>query len=175
MSDNRQDIILYSESQIAARVGEVARAIAADPFKPEIAVPILAGAFVFASDLLRALAREGVSLQTEFVWLRAYGRHQSAGEVKVLVAPGEMVRGRKVLLIDGVLESGATAERARQLLEAAGATGVRFVVAVTKPHKTPAIRADHSCFTAGPEFLFGYGMDIAGEGRGLPDIRIRKA
>jgi hypoxanthine phosphoribosyltransferase len=169
-----RDIVLYREDEIATRVKDIARDIARSGFAPEIAVPILAGAFVFAGDLLRALSREGLFLKTDFVWLRAYGRHQSAGEVKVLIGPGEIVRGRRILLIDGVLESGATAARAAQLLREAGAAETRFAVAVKKPHRAPAIAADHACFTAGPEFLFGYGMDIAGEGRGLPDIRIRK-
>jgi hypoxanthine phosphoribosyltransferase len=174
MTDRSQDVVLYSESDIASRVAALARDIAGGPFRPDIAVPILVGAFVFAADLMRALAREGLSLETEFVWLRAYGRNQTAGAVTVLRPPGDTVRGRKILLIDGVLESGATAERARQLLIAAGASEIRFVVAVKKPHKSPAIAADHIGFTAGPEFLFGYGMDAGREGRGLPDIRIRR-
>jgi hypoxanthine phosphoribosyltransferase len=169
-----QDIVLYTADDIAARVNALARAIAKGPLVPDLVVPILVGAFVFASDLMRALARESLSLETEFVWLRAYGRNQSAGDVTVLKPPGEIVRGRKILLVDGVLESGATAARARQLLLEAGASDIRFAVAVKKPHAAPAIAADHFCFEAGPEFLFGYGMDLAGEGRGLPDIRIRK-
>jgi hypoxanthine phosphoribosyltransferase len=167
------DVVLFAEAEIAARIRDMAREIAALPAPPDLAVPILAGAFMFAADLLRALAREGVDLATEFVWLRAYGQGQSAGNVRVLNAPSEMVRGRHTLLIDGVLESGGTALRARQLLEEAGAASVRFAVAVEKPYPARAIAADFIGFQAGPEFLFGYGMDIAGEGRGLPDIRRR--
>jgi len=62
MSAERRDRQIYSEAEIAQRVEAAAREIARAPRKPEIAVPVLAGAFVFAADLLRALAREGIDL-----------------------------------------------------------------------------------------------------------------
>jgi hypoxanthine phosphoribosyltransferase len=168
------DVVLYSESEIATRVNALARMIAASASKPDVAVPILAGAFMFAADLLRALAREGVDLATDFVWLRAYGQAKTAGDVRVLNGPSSLVRGKRALLIDGVLESGTTAQRAKELLQEAGAVSVQLAVVVVKPHTGRAIAADYFCFEAGPDFLFGYGMDVAGEGRGLPDIRVRR-
>ena len=164
---------LYSEAEIARRVEAAARDIARGPLKPEIAVPVLAGAFVFAADLLRALAREGVDLETEFIWLRSYGRFERPGEIMVLKAPAEPVRGRTILLIDGVLESGGTLARAKQLLADAGAAAVISVVAVKKPYVNRLSDADHVLYEAGPDFLYGYGMDRAGLGRGFPDIRVK--
>lgn len=172
MSSERRERQLYSEAEIERRVEAAARAIARGPLKPEIAVPILAGAFVFAADLLRALAREGIDMETEFVWLRSYGRFERPGEIMVLKPPAETVRGKTVLLIDGVLESGGTLARAKQLLAEAGAASVISVVAVRKPYANRLADADHVLFEAGPEFLYGYGMDRAGLARGLPDIRV---
>ncbi len=172
MSNQAHETVLFSQSQIAVRVADIADEIAARAPKPDIVVPILQGAFVFAADLVRALAYRGLDLPTEFLWLRAYGNRERAGDVRVLVAPSDIVRGRNILLIDGVLESGATAARARELLLEAGAISVAFAVAVRKPHPHAAIAADHVCFEAGPEFLYGYGMDRSGLARGLPDIRI---
>jgi hypoxanthine phosphoribosyltransferase len=164
---------LFTEAQIARRVEALAAEIAARPVCPEIAVPILAGAFVFAADLLRALAREGLQLDMEFIWLRSYGRLHIPGELQVLRGPGEAVLGRHALLIDGVLDHGATMARARALLEEAGAASVASAVAVVKSTAQPLFTADYALFTAGPEFLYGYGMDSAGQGRGLPEIRVR--
>jgi len=172
MSAQRRERVLYSQATIARRVRAVARRIAAASVKPEIAVPILAGAFVFAADLLRALAREGLDLETEFIWLRSYGRFEKPGDIMVLKPPSEIVRRRTILLIDGVLESGGTLARAKELLEEAGAKTVISVVAVKKAYAKPLAAADHVLFQAGTEFLYGYGMDRAGLGRGLPDIRV---
>ncbi|HEY4265761.1 MAG TPA: phosphoribosyltransferase family protein [Micropepsaceae bacterium] len=172
MGAEAQERILFSEEQIASRVKEVAREIAGAPLRPGIAVPILAGAFVFAADLLRALASEGLDLETEFIWLRSYGASDTPSEIAVLKGPGDLVRGRTVLMIDGVLDRGVTCARARQLLMAAGAVQVICAVAVVKSYPDARYRADYALFRAGEEFLYGYGMDRASLSRGLPDIRV---
>ncbi len=174
MSAGEREVVLYTEREIARRVKAIARAIASASLKPEIAVPVLTGAFVFAADLLRALAREGLDLPVEFVWLRAYGPNEAPGDVLVLKAPGEIVRGRTVLLIDGVLDSGATLARAKELLDEVGVAAILSAVIVAKPHPRPLAKADYLGFESGPEFIFGYGMDRAGYGRGIPDIRVRR-
>ena len=173
MSAEGRETILFSEDQIAARVSEIARAIASAPLRPEIAVPILAGAFVFAADLMRALVRQGLDLETEFMWLRSYGRSQTPGDVTVLKAPSEIVRGRTVLLIDGVLDRGLTLARAKELLDEVGVGAIVSAVVVVKKYPKPQFHADYALFQAGEEFLYGYGMDREGFGRGLPDIRLR--
>jgi len=173
MSATRRERKLYSQAEIARRVKAAARDIAHAARQPEIAVPILAGAFVFAADLLRALAREGIDIETEFIWLRSYGRFERPGDITVLKGPAEAVRGKTVLLIDGVLESGGTLARAKQLLADAGAGTVISIVAVKKPYANPLSDADHVLFTAGNDFIYGYGMDRAGLSRGLPDIRAK--
>ena len=174
MNSGSRERILFSERQIAKRVKQAAHEIARAPLRPEVAVPILAGAFVFAADLLRALSHEGLDLETEFIWLRSYGRSEQAGDLMVLKAPTELVRGRTVLLIDGVLDRGITLTRAKELLEEAGASAIISAVAVSKIYPGRAIRADHALFEAGEEFLYGYGMDRSGLSRGLTDIRVRE-
>ncbi len=161
--------VLISEEEIAKRVGELARAIA--PKKPEIAIPILIGGFVFAADLVRALAREGTQLETEFLWLRSYGNERTgASAVSLLAGPSENVRGKNVLLIDGVLDVGRTIVKAQQLLEAAGAKSITTVVIVDKSRSDAIAKADFSGFTDVNDFIVGYGMDDAGKFRGLPYI-----
>ena len=98
--------VLFPESEIAARVAQMAREIA--PRKPEIAIAILIGGFVFAADLIRALSRLGVDLEVEFLWLRSYGNARSGSAVSLLAGPSENVRGKRVLLVDGVLDIGRT-------------------------------------------------------------------
>lgn len=168
MSAPRTEII--SEAEISKRVRAMAHAIAAAPARPGIVVPVLTGAYVFAADLVRALAREGLDVPVEFLWLRSYGDARESGGISVLAGPGEAVRGKRVLLIDGVLDHGRTLAAARDLLLKAGALSVTAAVVVDKRRADAMIRADLACFTGVEDFIVGYGMDDAGLGRGLPGI-----
>lgn len=159
--------ILFSEAEIARRLEGLAAEII--PLKPDFAVPVLVGAFVFAADLLRSLARLGFSLPMEFLWLRSYDA-KKAGEIDVLSGPTDAVRGRTVLLIDGVLDRGTTIVKARMLLKEAGAKTVITAVAVDKLRADALTHADFAMFQGVSDFLIGYGMDEDGRNRGLPYI-----
>jgi len=162
--------ILHSDADICARVDAVARDIATAPLRPDFAVAILAGAFVFAADILRGLAREGLSLPIEFLWLRSYADKRTGGEISVLVGPTEKIHARTVLLIDGVLDGGHTLAKAKELLFQAEAAAIISVVAVDKLRDDAVLKADHALFAGTKGFLIGYGMDDAGASRGLPYI-----
>ena len=162
--------ILFSEGEIAARIEAMAQTIASSPKPPQILVGILAGAFVFAADLARALAREGLPLSVEFLWLRSYGAVRTGGDVKVLVGPTDIVGGKHVLLADGVLDHGHTLVKARDLLLGHGARSVVTAVAVDKLRGDAFLKADHAAFAGVSDFIVGYGMDDGGAGRALPYI-----
>lgn len=162
--------ILFSEAEIAARVGAMARVIASSSKPPQILVGVLAGAFVFAADLARALAREGLALPVEFLWLRSYGEDRSSGEVCVLVGPPDVVRDKHVLLADGVLDRGHTLVKARDSLLGHGAKSVVTAVAVDKLRGDALLKADHAAFAGISDFIVGYGMDDGTTGRALPYI-----
>jgi hypoxanthine phosphoribosyltransferase len=162
--------ILFTEQQIADRVKAMAREIARGPVVPHLATPILVGAYVFAADLLRALANEGISIPTEFLWLRSYTGRTSGKGVKVLIPPNENFQGRNVLLIDGVLDGGHTLAKARELVLEYGAAGVISAVVVDKQRSDAVFKADFAAFTGVHEFIVGYGMDDSGNDRALPYI-----
>ena len=110
---------------------------------------------------------------SEIMALEAFG---PLGEARYLSYARDVVgAGRHLLgLIDGVLDRGLTLARAKEMLEEAGAAAILSAVAVVKSHPQPLFKADHAMFSAGEEFLFGYGMDRAGLGRGMPDIRVKR-
>ena len=163
--------ILFDATQIGERIDAIAEAIARAQPLPEVAAPVLAGSFVFAADLLRALARRGAMLRVEFLWLRSYGERRMADrEITVLAGPSEGVRGRHVLLLDGVLDHGRTLARARELVAAAGAKSIKTAVAIDKAREQGLMKADFAAFRGIDRFVVGYGMDLAGEGRTLPYI-----
>lgn len=114
--------VLFDEAAIAKRNDELADEIVAA--KPEnlLVVAVLKGSFMFAADLLRSLHRAGLSPQVEFVHLSSYRNSTvSSGQVEILRDVQSEVRGRDVLLVDDILESGRTVVFAKDLLMARGA------------------------------------------------------
>ena len=162
--------ILFGEQAIAARVTALAKEIVAAPRAPEVMVGILVGAFVFVADLARALAREGLSLPVEFLWLRRYGNGREGGDVTALAATPELVRGKSVLLVDGVLDHGTTLAVAKRRLADTGARAIATAVALDKLRSNAKLHADYAAFSGVHDFVIGYGMDDAGLGRALPYI-----
>ena len=162
--------VLFSAEDIASRLRALCKQLAALPERPQVAAPVLVGAFVFASDLVRGLAEEGVHLETEMIWLRSYGNARTGSAISVLAAPTEHVKGKHVLLVDGVLDKGHTVVRSRKLLLEAGAASVRTVVAVDKRNHDAIAQADYALYSGVQDFIVGYGMDDAGRYRALPYI-----
>ena len=162
--------VLFTAEEIQARVRRMAAEIAAAPLKPDIAMPVLVGGFVFAADLIRALAWEGVPLDVEMIWLRSYGDKRVASAISMIAGPSEQIAGRHVLVIDGVLDAGRTVAKAVSLIKAAGAASVQVAVILDKQRPDALAKADYVGFPIGNEFVIGYGMDDAGRYRGLPYI-----
>ncbi|HKD48897.1 MAG TPA: phosphoribosyltransferase family protein [Rhizomicrobium sp.] len=170
MAELTRPPVLFTAEEIGERIKALAIEIAQAPQKPDIAMPILVGGFVFAADLVRALWQQGLELEIEMLWLRSYGDQRVAGAISMIAGPSEDIAGRHVLIIDGVLDAGRTIAKARSLIEAAGAASVRVAVMLDKQRPDAVARADHIGFAIGNQFVIGYGMDDAGRYRGLPCI-----
>jgi hypoxanthine phosphoribosyltransferase len=116
--------ILFSAEQIQERVRMMARMIARSALVPDVAMPVLVGGFVFAADLVRALAWEGAAMEVEMIWLRSYGDKRVASAISMIAGPSEQIAGRHVLVIDGVLDAGRTIAKAVSLIPGGGARPV---------------------------------------------------
>jgi len=162
--------VLFDEKAIAHEVARLAREIVGRKPKPDLIVPILTGAFVFAADLLRALSREGLDPAVEFISLTRYGQKRQGADITVRMGASDAAKGKHVLLVDGVLDHGHTLVKARTLLTDAGAASVAIAVAVDKVRDDALLKADYVAFKGADAFIVGYGMDDAGLGRGLPYI-----
>ena len=172
MAKGRQVKVLYDAKTIADRTEALAKDIAATEPKDLLVVAILKGSFMFAADLLRALHRAGLEPQVEFFHLSSYRSGKvSSGTVTILRGIESSVRGRDVLLIDDILESGRTLAFAKDLLVARGARRVLVCALLEKPGKKEvAITADLVGFVCPDLFVVGYGMDVAHAYRELPFI-----
>jgi hypoxanthine phosphoribosyltransferase len=162
--------VLFTAEQIQERVRAMARLIASAPLVSNVAMPVLVGGFVFAADLIRALAWEGVPMDVEMIWLRSYGDKRVASAISMIAGPSEQIAGRHVLVIDGVLDAGRTIAKAVSLIQAAGAASVQVAVMLDKQRRDAVAKADYVGFPIGDDFVIGYGMDDAGRYRGLPYI-----
>jgi hypoxanthine phosphoribosyltransferase len=163
---------LFSAAAIAHRVDELAQEIARAKLDDVLIVAVLNGGFVFAADLVRALHREGLEPEIDFISLASYdGAPTSPGEVRVLRDVAADLRARDVVIVDDILDSGRTLAFAKALLAGRGAKRVLACVLVDKqvPRASPII-PEFSGFSCPPVFVVGYGMDWRNRYRELPFI-----
>ena len=164
--------VLYDAPAIAAAVARLAKEIARDLHGREaLAVPVMNGGLFFAADLLRALSgTTAVAGVCAAVASSHADGATSGGELSIAAFPAaELVRGRTVLLVDTVVDSGVTAHALMCAARARAAADVRLVCLVDKPARRSApISPDWSGFSAPDRFLVGYGLDVAGRYRSLP-------
>lgn len=162
--------VLLSELEIAARVDDLARTLAAEVDDGWTVVVLLQGAIPFAADLMRALARRGRHPITDSLWLESYrDAQESSGKVVVRADISRAIEGRPALIVDDVFDSGRTIAFARAHLLAKGARLTRACAFVRKPAAlTEPI--EHIGWDGPDQFLVGYGMDSVGRYRGLPFI-----
>lgn len=163
---------LLSAEEIAAHIERLAAQIAPRVDERTVAVALLTGGLWFAADLTRALSRQGLHLPFDALWLSSYGEGQtSKGRCEIRAGLQRPVAGRKVLLIDDVFDSGLSLSEGARILGEAGAAEVLLAVFASKPWPTPRpVQPDFVCWEAPARFLVGYGMDAAGDWRGLPYI-----
>jgi hypoxanthine phosphoribosyltransferase len=164
--------VRISSAEIAARIEDLARDIHAAMPEDTLLVPILTGSFVFAADLVRALARAGADWPLDFMTLSSYGAGtEPSGRVEIVRDLREAVTGRSVLVIDDILDTGNTLLFARDLLLGRGAKDVKICALLDKPSRRRVeLAADFIGFSVADEFLVGYGLDRAGRHRGLAYI-----
>jgi hypoxanthine phosphoribosyltransferase len=167
--------VLFSASTIARRNLELAKEIAGRHYDDLLVISILKGSFVFAADLIRALHDTGLSPEVEFIFISSYGAGTVSGEVRVLRDIDNEVKGRDVLLIDDILESGKTLTFTRDLMLSRGASSVSIAVLLDKREKRQTdLDADFVGFECPDYFVVGYGMDAGHAFRELPFVGMVK-
>jgi hypoxanthine phosphoribosyltransferase len=164
--------VLIPAEAIARRIDELAAEIAAVRMERPILIPVLTGSFVFAADLMRALHRVGVAIEVDFLSLSSYRKSTSpAAKVDILRDLEIGVRGRDVLLVDDILDTGRTLAFAKDLIAARGARRLFTCVLLDKPvRRAVQLKADFRAFDCPPAFVVGYGMDMAYRYRELPYV-----
>ncbi len=172
MRPNADIDVLFSAQEIQNRVNKLADEITNSIGKEFLLISILKGSFVFSADLIRSLHRSGATPQIDFLTLSSYGSAtQSSGHVEIKKDIDEIVKGKTILLVDDILESGRTLSFAKNILTDRGALSVELCVFLNKPGKRNVqIEAGFVGFDCPDKFVVGYGLDYAHYYRELPYV-----
>ena len=166
--------ILFTQSQIRAAVRKIGFQIRAKLRQRNLTVvAVLNGSILFAADLIREL---DFPVELGFLAASSYGAAtQSSGHVRISCPGALRVKGRDVLLVDDILDSGLTLKTARQFLKKRGSRRIWTAVLIRKQTGRKAcVRPDFVALRVPNRFVVGYGLDWGGRFRNLPHIAIFK-
>ena len=170
---NKKIEVLFSAAEIATRNHSLAEEIALSDLSNLLVISILKGSFVFAADLIRALHHAGLAPEVEFISISSYGVGTTAGDIQLLRDVDTDVKGRDILLIDDILESGNTLRFTRDLMVQRGARKVAVAVLLDKRMRRKSeIEAEFVGFSCPDKFVVGYGMDVGHAFRELPFVGV---
>ena len=167
--------VLVNANEIKDRVSEIAEEIDRDYLgRKLLLVGILRGAFVFLADIAKQLKGR---FAFDFVSASSYGSvgTESNGRVELLKGITDPVDGLDILVVDDILDTGATLSFVTRYIKSKGARSVKICTLLNKPdrRKVP-IKADYLGFTIPDEFVVGYGLGYNGEYRNLPYVGVLK-
>ena len=163
MKNEMPDIdVVFDAETIAERIETLAAEIAEKLPENLLVIVVLKGSFVFAADLLRALDRVGMRPTVDFITLSSYGlRTESSGNVELTRDISENVKGRCVMIVDDILDTGRTLAFAKDLMTARGADSVHSCVLLDKYEKREvSIKADYVGFPIDDFFVVVQFIDL---------------
>ena len=169
----RKDVerILINEAEIAARISGMSREIERD-FKGRemVVVSLLNGTVMFLADLIRNLS---LPLRLDFIGVSSYGSGTESGELIFTKELRLDVRGRDVLLVDDILDTGKTLCRVLAKLRPLKPRRIKTCVLLNKAaRRVESIEADYVGFEIPDYFVVGYGLDFAERYRNLPFVGV---
>jgi hypoxanthine phosphoribosyltransferase len=162
---------LFSEAQVQARVRALGAALTAQlADKNPLFISILSGAFVFAADLFRAF--EG-PCEIGFVKLSSYSGTQSSGRVQSVMGLEKDLRGRHVVVVEDIVDTGRTLHYFLGHLQEQAPASITTVAFLRKPDALEfPVPIDQVGFDIDNRFVVGYGLDYDGQGRNLPGVYV---
>ena len=165
---------LFTSEQIQERVSALGAEIARDyAGSTPLLVGVLKGAYIFLSDLVRAI---DLRLGVEFMAISSYGAEmRSSGEVRIVKDLDVPVDGRDILVVEDIVDTGLTLSFLIGSLHQRGARSVRLAALLDKHERREKdVKIDYCGFKIPDAFVVGYGLDYAERYRNLPYIAVIK-
>ena len=166
---DKQFAISLSEERIRQRVAETAAQISQDlEGKNPIFLAVLNGSFVFAADLMRGIS---TPCEINFVRFSSYDGMCSTGSVKELLGLNQSLKGRTVVVVEDIIDSGLTMQELLVYLQKFEPAELKVASLLVKPGNMQVkLDIDYTCFEIPNDFIVGYGLDYDGFGRNLSSI-----
>lgn len=174
-AENDVDRILVTAEQITEKSRELGRQITED-YRAAGSIPLLVALLKGSVPFFAELAKN-IDLDTEydFMDVSSYSGTSSTGEIRIIKDLEVSVRGRDVLLVEDIVDTGRTIQAVIELLYHRGAKNVKVVTLLDKPSsRINGLTADYAGFTVGNEFVIGFGLDFNQRYRCLPFVGVLK-
>lgn len=163
--------VLISANKIKNKVTKIAQQINKD-FKNKklVVVSVLSGSVVFCSDIIRKL---NIDFELDFIRVKSYKGTKYSGKIKFLCDTLIDIKGKDVLLVEDICDSGRTLSYVKELFMKRKASSVKVCTLINKKiKKCKNVKIDYFGFDIEDEFIVGYGLDYNGNYRGLPYIGV---
>jgi hypoxanthine phosphoribosyltransferase len=165
--------VLFSSEQIENRIEELGRLITSEYAEKDLVlVGVLKGSCVFMADLMR---RIDLNLTIDFMAVSSYkDGTRSTGDVEILKDLSNPIRGKHVIVVEDIVDTGLTLSRLLEILGSRGAASIRLASFLDKPEPRikKELNIDYTGFVVPNKFVVGYGLDAAGRYRNLPFIAV---
>ena len=162
--------ILLSEQQIENRIKELGQQITNDyENKAPLLIGVLKGAFIYIADLARAIS---LPIEFDFMAVSSYGNAtKTSGVVRIVKDLDIDLSGRDVIVVEDIIDSGLTLNYLRKNLESRGPTSLEVcALLVRSGRQVGELGLKYVGFEIPPDFVIGYGLDVAEKYRNLPDL-----
>lgn len=174
--DKDMQQVLITEEQIQSRIRELGEVLTREyAGKNPVIVGVLKGVVIFYADMVRQIK---VPCQMDFMWLSSYQGTSSTGEMIVKRDVGVDIRGRHVLILEDIYDTGSSLDFTYRHLMSKGPASLKICTLLDKPERRKpgiTLRPDYVGFTVPNAFVVGYGLDYNEQYRNLPYVGILKS
>lgn len=167
--------VLITEQALQERIGQLGKELTeAYRDKDPVIVGVLKGVVIFYADMIRQIQ---VPCQMDFMWISSYSGTASTGAMEVKRDVTTDIRGRHVLILEDIYDTGNSLDFTYRHLLSKGPASLKICTLLDKPERRKpgiTLKPDYVGFTVPNEFVVGYGLDFNEHYRNLPYVGILK-